>query len=104
MMKSLASLLILAFSLGAYAAENGPCNIPGIGVGTCLPTNKCTEGGGGFWSGYCPNDPSHIKCCFKRCPGPTGPGTCRNALTCSSGRTLTGYCPGPAINRCCMPS
>ncbi|EAU80703.1 hypothetical protein CC1G_08310 [Coprinopsis cinerea okayama7 len=103
-MKLLTSVLAFSLSLGvAQAALNGPCTIPGVGPGTCLRTADCAAGGGGSFTGYCPRDPADVKCCFKRCPGANGTGRCRPIIDCVSGRTLTGYCPGPATVKCCMP-
>ncbi|EAU82386.2 hypothetical protein CC1G_06696 [Coprinopsis cinerea okayama7 len=103
-MKLTTSLFAIFLTLGvAQAALNGPCNIPGVGPGTCLHTSTCANGGGGSFSGYCPNDPADVRCCFKRCPDTLGSGRCRPVASCPSGRTLTGYCPGPSTVRCCLP-
>ncbi|KAG2009700.1 hypothetical protein CC2G_012601 [Coprinopsis cinerea AmutBmut pab1-1] len=39
------------------AALNGPCDIPGLGPGTCLHTQVCAQGGGMSVPGYCKDDP-----------------------------------------------
>ncbi|KAG2010430.1 lysozyme [Coprinopsis cinerea AmutBmut pab1-1] len=92
----------IAFALGAssvQAAINDPCSVNGT-PGVCLSTTTCSAGGGTSTAGFCPNDPTSVRCCTKTC---SSGGICRFENTCASGNTLTGLCPGPANFKCCLP-
>ncbi|KAF9555426.1 glycoside hydrolase family 24 protein [Agrocybe pediades] len=92
--------LALALTLSvAQAALNGACTV-GSTPGVCLSTSSCTGSGGTTHSGYCPNDPSDVKCCTKPCGSG---GTCRFTSSCTTGKTQTGLCPGPSTFTCCLP-
>jgi len=95
------AILFIAASL-AQAALNGPCTM-GSTPGVCLDTGDCTSGGGTYASGYCPNDPTNVKCCYKTSCGTSG-GNCRFTSSCASGNTQSGLCPGPSSFKCCLPS
>ena len=89
------SALLLA---GAALAVNGPCtsnNTPGV----CISTTSCTDSGGTYQSGLCPDDPTDIKCCVK--PSCGSGGNCRFESQCS-GSSQSGLCPGPADFKCCI--
>lgn len=56
-------------------------------------------------TGYCPNDPSDVKCCLsKSCTDTSGSsGICLNNPGSScSGSFITGQCPGPTDVQCCV--
>ncbi|KAL8995922.1 MAG: hypothetical protein Q9169_004458 [Polycauliona sp. 2 TL-2023] len=89
-------LVILPASL---AAVNGPCSIDGT-PGVCVTTSNCAASDGSFRTGFCPNDPTDVKCCIK--PECGSGGNCRSESTCD-GTTKTGLCPGPASFKCCEP-
>ena len=80
---------------------NGQCTGSGGAPGVCIATAKCTAGGGKFISNACPGTPNDIKCCTKTSCSSNG--NCRWNSQCSSGKTLTGLCPGPADFKCCVP-
>ncbi|KAF8148213.1 lysozyme [Crassisporium funariophilum] len=84
----------------AHAALNGPCAVNGT-PGVCIATTSCSSSGGTSHTGFCPNDPGHVKCCTKPTCG--NGGNCRSASTCASGNTVAGLCPGPASFKCCLP-
>lgn len=105
----------------AQAALNGACSVNGT-PGVCLTTSTCTSSGGSYASGYCPNDPTDVKCCYKTSCGSGG--NCRWTSQCSTGNTasgrfsryvplqatkerssqlLVGLCPGPTDFKCCLP-
>src|SRR5436190_404258 len=86
----------------AGRAVDGPCTGSGGAPGVCIATGSCTSAGGTYISGACPNDPADIKCCTKASCGSGG--NCRWTSQCSSGKTQTGLCPGPADFKCCLPS
>lgn len=86
------------------AEEDGPCTGASNAPGVCVPTGKCTAAGGKFISNACPGTPDDIKCCTKPSCGTGGKGNCRFTNTCSTGKTETDQCPGPATFKCCMPS
>ncbi|CAA7265669.1 unnamed protein product [Cyclocybe aegerita] len=78
-------LLFLAALLSAAvanAAINDPCSVGSI-PGICITTSSCTNAGGTYASGYCPNDPSNVRCCHKTCGGG---GRCRFTSTCPTGK------------------
>lgn len=88
---------ISATTLGAV---NGPCSVDGT-PGVCTSSATCSDSDGSFRSGFCPDDPSDIKCCIKPDCG-TG-GNCRWTSQCS-GTSQAGLCPGPADFKCCLGS
>ncbi|KAI9783677.1 MAG: hypothetical protein M1839_003525 [Geoglossum umbratile] len=88
------------FSLSVYAATNGPCNVSGT-PGVCIATASCASSGGTSHTGYCPNDPTDIKCCTKSSCGSGG--SCKWTSQCS-GNTQAGLCPGPTDFKCCLGS
>ncbi|TFK24702.1 hypothetical protein FA15DRAFT_669278 [Coprinopsis marcescibilis] len=97
---------LFALVLGAVytqAALNGPCTVAKAGYhpGACLRTADCDAGGGQHFAGYCPNDPTNVRCCIKSC-GDFGASICRPVSDCPSGRTKSGLCPGPASVKCCL--
>lgn len=58
-------------------------------------------GGGTYASGYCPNDPATVKCCYKSAC--SSGGSCKWSNQCS-GSTASGFCPGPSDFKCCLPA
>ncbi|MCJ1270389.1 hypothetical protein MMC22_010286 [Lobaria immixta] len=84
----------------ALGAVNGPCSVDGT-PGVCISSATCSDSDGSSRSGFCPDDPSDIKCCIKPDCG-TG-GNCRWTSQCS-GSSQTGLCPGPADFQCCVES
>jgi lysozyme len=101
-MPSLQALLyaVLALTTTTFAAVNGRCSIDGIS-GVCIPSAKCTESGGANRVGFCPNDPTDIRCCTK--PSCADGGNCQWTTECT-GATKSGLCPGPANFKCCLTS
>ncbi|KAF4571557.1 hypothetical protein EYR36_008897 [Pleurotus pulmonarius] len=100
-MKYLA-LASLAFSASlAHAAVNGACSVNGT-PGVCLASASCTGSGGTTHVGFCPNDPTDIKCCTKTACGSGG--NCRFTSSCSTGNIASGLCPGPTDFKCCLPA
>jgi len=95
-----ATLVTLALAATVRAAVGDACSAAGT-PGVCLATATCTAGSGTTHTGYCPNDPSDVKCCTKSCS--TG-GQCRLTSSCPSGNTLSGLCPGPSTVKCCLPA
>ncbi|KAL8922151.1 MAG: hypothetical protein Q9208_005346 [Pyrenodesmia sp. 3 TL-2023] len=93
------SLSLLAFTATALAAVNGPCSVNGT-PGVCLRTADCNNGGTST-AGFCPNDPTDVKCCTK--PSCGSGGNCRFTSSCT-GTTLAGQCPGPTDFKCCVPT
>lgn len=91
------SILLLATST-TLATVNGPCTINST-PGVCISTASCSGAGGSFKSGFCPNDPTDIKCCVK--PSCGSGGNCRFTSQCS-GSSKSGLCPGPADFKCCL--
>ena len=64
-MKSQYLTTLLALLLSAapsHSAYNGPCE--GM-EGVCISTSACKQAGGQSFTGYCPNDPTDVKCCWK---------------------------------------
>ncbi|KAF9450541.1 glycoside hydrolase family 24 protein [Macrolepiota fuliginosa MF-IS2] len=100
------ALPILLVAVGvARATLNGACTI-GSTPGTCISTSTCSSGGGTYASGYCPNDPADVKCCYKTSCGSGG--NCRWTSQCTTGNTASelpaGLCPGPTDFNCCLPA
>lgn len=89
--------IISGTTLGAV---NGPCSIDGT-PGVCISSAQCSDSDGSSRSGFCPDDPSNIKCCIK--PDCGSGGNCRWTSQCS-GSSQTGLCPGPADFQCCVGS
>jgi hypothetical protein len=55
----------------AFAALNGHCvDKDHLGAGSwpadgiCIHTKTCTDHGGVYASGWCPDDPADVKCCY----------------------------------------
>ncbi len=96
----LASPVVHASALFPRAEENGPCTDASGTPGVCIPTAKCSAGGGSFTSNRCPGTPNDIKCCTKTACGSGG--NCRWTSQCS-GTTVANQCPGPAGFKCCQP-
>ncbi|KAF8650076.1 hypothetical protein AX16_005419 [Volvariella volvacea WC 439] len=92
-------ILLASLITAVSAAVNGPCSV-GSTPGVCISTSSCSSGGGTSHAGYCPNDPTDIRCCTKTCGSG---GICRFTSTCTSGNTVSGLCPGPTDFRCCLP-
>ena len=84
-------------------ALNGACTGAGGAPGVCVRTASCSSAGGTSIQGACPNDPYDVRCCTKTSCGSGGAGNCRFTSSCSSGKTETNKCPGPANFKCCMP-
>ena len=80
---------------------NGPCTGGGGAPGVCISTSSCTNTGGHYITGACPGTPNDIKCCTK--PSCSSGGSCQWVSQCSSGKTVSGLCPGPADFKCCLP-
>src|SRR4051812_16731962 len=59
----LTTLLALLLSAApSHSAYNGPCeDIEGV----CISTSACAKAGGESLTGYCPYDPTDVKCCVK---------------------------------------
>ena len=91
--------LLLSVS-AALGAVNGRCS---SGNGVCVSTSSCTNAGGTYVSGKCPNDASNIKCCNKnRCVTKNGlVGTCKFTSACT-GTSYSGVCPGGSNFQCCV--
>ena len=101
-MLSLRHIFYLAFTLKTttvLAAVNGPCS--GGKIGVCIATAQCSSAGGTSSVGFCPNDPTDIKCCIKSSCGVGG--HCDWTSACQ-GTTKAGLCPGPADFKCCFPA
>jgi len=90
------SLLIAIPS--ALAAINGKCS---SGNGVCVSTTSCSNSGGTYVSGKCPNDPANIKCCNKNCSYNGKSGQCKFKSQCK-GTTYSGLCPGGNDFLCCI--
>ncbi|KAI9892485.1 MAG: hypothetical protein M1814_001442 [Vezdaea aestivalis] len=84
----------------SLAALNGPCTANGV-PGTCISTESCGASGGKSATGFCPNDPTNVKCCTKESCG--NGGNCRFTSNCQ-GTSLQGLCPGPNAFQCCVPT
>jgi len=118
---TLAWLLSLLIASPSYAAYNGACIAAhGNGyVGVCIHTKECTNAGGTYSTGDCPDDPPDVRCCTKpSCYNNRGYCDWTNEclLQTISGKSFTmnyailikaclhdvqGYCPGPASFKCC---
>lgn len=92
--------IVHASAILERAALNGPCTGKNNAPGVCIPTAKCSSGGGEFISNRCPGTPNNVKCCTKASCG--GGGNCRFTSDCT-GNTLANQCPGPANFKCCVP-
>jgi len=90
------SLLIAIPS--ALAAVNGKCS---SGNGVCVSTTSCSKSGGTYVSGKCPNDPSNIKCCNKKCSYNGKSGQCTFKSQCK-GSSYSNLCPGGKDFICCI--
>ncbi|GAQ81688.1 hypothetical protein KFL_000880020 [Klebsormidium nitens] len=90
--------LLLVLLAPTQATLNGQCSV-GSTPGVCIATADCTSGGGTYASGYCPNDPTDVKCCYKTSCD-SGKGSCKWTSSCS-GTSVAGYCPGPTAFQCC---
>ncbi|PFH49316.1 glycoside hydrolase family 24 protein [Amanita thiersii Skay4041] len=96
------TLIALSALAGIVRATlNGQCTANGI-PGVCLSTTTCSSGGGTSIAGFCPNDPTDVRCCVKTSCGSGG--NCRWTSQCASGNTVSGLCPGPSDFKCCLPS
>ncbi|KAF8148772.1 hypothetical protein K438DRAFT_2087080 [Mycena galopus ATCC 62051] len=100
--------VLLVSIASTQAAVNGRCTGGGLaaGVGVCISTSSCSEGGGTSLTGLCPDDPENIKCCVKSpCTSSAlGGGECRFTNTCTGSQYyVTGRCPGPTDYTCCAP-
>lgn len=93
-------LALTLATTGALAAINGPCTV-GSTPGVCIATAQCSSASGTSSVGFCPNDPTGIKCCTKPSCGVGG--HCGWADSCK-GTTKAGLCPGPADFNCCFPA
>ena len=80
-------------------ASNGKCS---SGNGICITTDECTNNGGSYVSGKCPNDPANVKCCNKQCSYNGRQGECKFVSECT-GDVYSGLCPGNSNFRCCIP-
>ncbi|KAF9166299.1 hypothetical protein DFQ26_008197 [Actinomortierella ambigua] len=107
-MRSIFSVISAAL-LAASAMAVNSCNDPVIGLpGLCISTSSCTSGGGTYRSGYCPNDPTNVKCCtYGTCNfqenGYTVWGGCIPTANCRQfgGTPRPGHCRGPSDIQCC---
>ena len=81
-------------------ASNGKCS---SGNGICVTTDECTERGGSYVSGKCPNDPDNVKCCNKKCSYNGRQGECKFIGDCKNGDVYSGLCPGNDNFKCCIP-
>ncbi|KAL6598297.1 hypothetical protein U3516DRAFT_913660 [Neocallimastix sp. 'constans'] len=90
------SLLIAIPS--ALAAVNGKCS---SGNGVCVSTTSCSKSGGTYVSNKCPNDPSNIKCCNKKCSYNGKSGQCTFKSQCK-GSSYSNLCPGGKDFICCI--
>jgi len=93
-------LLALAALPSVFGAVNGRCS---SGNGVCVTTQSCTNAGGTYKSGLCPNDPNNVKCCNKpKCVTSDGQvGSCMFTSSCT-GKTYSGLCPGGSNFKCCV--
>ena len=81
-------------------ASNGKCS---SGNGICVTTEECTNRGGSYVSGKCPNDPDNVKCCNKKCSYNGRQGECIFVGDCKNGDVYSGLCPGNDNFKCCIP-
>ncbi|KAF8251456.1 hypothetical protein K440DRAFT_595590 [Wilcoxina mikolae CBS 423.85] len=94
--------LLALLSSACYAELNGRCNPGGLGdaFGVCVHTAACTNSGGRYTTGDCPNDPTDIKCCFEaQCQGQGS--ICAWTDQCG-GTSSPGFCAGPSNFQCCI--
>ena len=85
----------------ASAAYNGRCSNGSEGI--CTSTSTCSRYGGASRSGYCPNDPYHVRCCDDiPCSSGGRTGTCEFTSDCT-GEVVSGLCPGGSNFKCCLP-
>ncbi|KAF9917911.1 hypothetical protein FBU30_000461 [Linnemannia zychae] len=96
--------LLAASAMGVNTCSDPIAGLPGI----CITTSQCTSGGGTYHSGYCPNDPTNVKCCtYGTCSwkenGYTNWGGCMPTAECRKyGNTpKPGLCKGPSDIQCC---
>ena len=83
----------------AFAAINGKCS---SGNGVCVTTTSCTNAGGTYKSGLCPNDPNNVMCCNKsKCTVNGLVGQCKFTSACT-GTSYSGACPGGNDFKCCV--
>jgi len=94
-------LTLLAALPSTFAAVNGKCSNGKNGI--CIATGTCSNYGGTYSSGYCPNDPSNIKCCENiKCKYNGTTGSCKFTDQCN-GTPISGLCPGGTNFKCCIP-
>ncbi|KAF2177353.1 hypothetical protein K469DRAFT_603534 [Zopfia rhizophila CBS 207.26] len=68
--------------------------------GVCEVDTKCTNAGGSYTIGDCPNAPNNVRCCYKaQCYGSQS--DCRWTDACTQWNTISNRCPGPANFKCC---
>lgn len=116
-MKFLAITSLLLSGI-AQAAVNGRCSVNGT-PGVCVSTANCASAGGQSAVGFCPDDPTDIRCCTKttcgnggsckwtdQCSGTTISSTPFPSLVCYTEPALTrvDQCPGPTDFKCCQAS
>ena len=84
----------------SFAEVNGKCSGRN---GICIKTSSCINYGGSMYSGYCPSDPSNVKCCDNiPCTADDGrKGNCVFTDKCS-GDKISGKCPGGSNFKCCV--
>lgn len=102
-MFSLQHIFYLALTLmttAVLAAVNDHCSVDGK-PGVCIATAQCSSASGTSSAGFCPHDPTDIKCCTKPSCGVGG--HCDWTSACK-GTTKAGLCPGPADFKCCFPA
>ena len=87
-------------SVNSVQASNGKCS---SGNGICIYTVECTNSGGSYVSGKCPNDPANVKCCNKKCSYNGREGECKFVDDCKNGDVYSGLCPGNSNFKCCIP-
>ncbi|KAF8148402.1 hypothetical protein B0H34DRAFT_679738 [Crassisporium funariophilum] len=83
----LPTLLLLLHAPAVLSALNGPCS--GIATGACVSSGTCGSWGGSWVAGYCPNDPSGVRCCVvEGCSGASS--FCGWPGDCAGGTLLSG--------------
>ena len=98
-MNSKIILILLASISTIFAYVNGPCSGRS---GICVSTATCNNYGGTILNGFCPNDPSDIKCCDNiPCSSNGKSGNCLFTSSCS-GEKADGKCPGDSDFKCCL--
>lgn len=108
----ISSLLIPFLAAGQVAAViNGHCTDPSDGHrpdnGVCVKTSDCTGAGTTIKTGWCPNDPNDVKCCFKApCYTPGAHSQCMFTDDCSKfgGKTISSKTLLPRKVRSIEPS